>query len=308
MNFNFNDHFFKYFAKSYLSNFKDASTLQFLPIATYNPFIGQYDTSVIMSVGPNAAFDELLETCTFLNDQLYSRFILLIFFDGAEYSDFIDSLSKFNYPIRVFASSSCLGLGIALNFLCRESLALGCEFIVRSDADDYSAPSRIGTLVENLKSHNEIDFVGSSYQIVSDIPSLHNKVRVFPKTSHEAWHKSALTPIVAHATVAFRASLFHDKITYLDDFKIGIEDQLLWLQARLMGLKFINLDCPIYYVRINKSFLRRRLNFKKTLNLFAIRLLHSLHPASSFLFSILGVLLSSFRLLISILFIPLSRH
>ena len=184
---------------------------------------------------------------------------------------------------------------------------MGCDYIVRSDADDFSSPSRIRSLISYLAANKHIDFVGSNYQIVSNIPALNNKIRKFPLTFQDAFSKSAFTPIVAHATVAFRSSVFEGGLIYLDDFKIGIEDQLLWLQARLRNLRFCNLPSPLYYVRINNSFVRRRLNFEKTFNLFVIRLLHALHPASSIYYSVIGVSTALLRLLISIVSIPLNK-
>ena len=260
-----------------------------------------------MSVGPNTILSELLECCASLNEQDCDRFVLLLFFDGAEHLDFLKSLKTFNFPIYIYKSPSNLGLGVVLNFLCRRSLALGCEYIVRSDADDYSFPSRIRSLISYLTANKHIDFVGSSYQIVSNIPALHDKIRKFPITFQDAFSKSAYSPIVAHATVAFRSSVFEGGLIYLDDFKIGIEDQLLWLQARLCNLRFSNLPSPLYYVRINSSFVRRRLNFDKTFNLFVVRLLHALHPTSSIYYSIIGVSTALLRLLISIISIPLNK-
>ena len=291
----------------YLGRFENKNDLEMHPLFSHNLNRTNYDVSIIMAVGPSSPIDELLESCSLLNEQDYKDFILYLFFDGSDYTCFVNYLEKFDYPICIFSSKVNLGLGPALNFLSRKSLEAGCKYIVRSDADDYSAPSRISTLVSYLNINKSVDFVGSSYQITSNISALHNKIRKFPGTSLEAFSKSALTPIVAHATVAFRSHLFVDKLIYLDDYKIGIEDQLLWLQARLFDLRFTNIDLPLYFVRVNQSFVRRRLYFRKTLNLFFIRFLHALHPASSVYYSVLGVVLSALRLLVSIISIPFRK-
>lgn len=298
---------FAIFARRYLNCFETNKVLDLHPLVTHNLDRKNYNVSIIMSVGPGTVIDELLECCSLLNEQDYEDFILYLFFDGSDSESFLNYLENFDYAICIFESNLNLGLGPALNFLSRRSLEDGCKFIVRSDADDYSSSSRITTLISYLNDNKHIDFVGSSYQIVSNIPALQNKIRKFPETSRDAFRKSALSPVVAHATVAFRSRLFEDKLIYLDDYKIGIEDQLLWLQARLHDLNFSNLDQPLYFVRVNQSFVRRRLYFKKSLNLFLIRLLHAIHPASSLYYSIFGVLSSGLRLLVSILSIPLSR-
>lgn len=292
----------------YLGFFDNNKYLDFKPFVSHNLKGDPYKVSIIMSVGPDTLSHELLDCCFSLNNQDYNDFILLLFFDGSACSNFLNHLEMFKYPIRVYESNDNLGLGNAMNILSNKSLQAGSKYIIRSDADDYSAPSRISTLVSYLENNKHIDFVGSSYQIISNISALHNKVRNFSETSYEAFSKSALSPVVAHATVAFRAHLFADKLTYLDDHKIGIEDQLLWLQARLCSLSFSNLNLPLYFVRVNQSFVRRRLYFRKTLNLFVIRLLHALHPDSSIYYSVVGVSLSALRLLVSIVTIPLGKH
>ena len=291
----------------YLGCFENKNSLCLTPLASHNLSRSDYKVSIVMSVGPGTVFDELLECCSRLNEQDYNNFILFLFFDGTACNDFLNYLKMFKYPICIFESNVNLGLGNALNFLCKKSLEKGCDYIIRSDADDYSSPSRISTLISYLETNKHIDFVGSSYQIVSNISTLHNRVRKFPDTSRKAFSKSALSPVVAHATVAFRSQLFVDKLIYLDDYKIGIEDQLLWLQARLSNLTFSNLDLPLYFVRVNQSFVRRRLHFRKTFNLFVIRFLHALHPDSSIYFSVAGVLTSALRLFISIISIPLRK-
>ena len=297
-------HLFTTLTHYYLSFFEIKSDLDFSPAIFHNFNNTEYTVSVIMSVGPNISADELLECCSSLNKQDNKDFCLLLFFDGKDYHQFLECINMFDYPICVFSSNVNLGLGVALNFLTRRSLQIGAKYIVRSDADDYSSYTRINTLISYLDAHNKIDFVGSSYQIVSNIPALCDKIRRFPGTSQEAYRRSALTPIVAHATVAFRSQLFAGKLIYLDDKRIGIEDQLLWLQARLSHLSFSNLDIPLYFVRVNQSFFRRRLYPRKTFNLFLIRILHALHPASSIYYSIVGVAASALRLIVSIVSIP----
>lgn len=121
--------------------------------------------SVVMPVYNSEKY--LKESIESILNQSYSDLEFIIINDGSTDNSFkiIKEYAKLDKRINVISREN-KGIVYSLNEAIR--LAKG-EYIARMDADDISAPKRIEKQISFLKSHRDIDILGTQVKVVGNI-------------------------------------------------------------------------------------------------------------------------------------------
>lgn len=184
------------------------------------------------------------ETIDSVLNQTYTNFELIIINDASK--DGSDSLiKKYDDPrINYFENKNNLGLIKTLNFGI--SKANG-EYIARIDADDTCAPDRLAQQVELLQKRNEIDLVGTHFNLI-DSEGKHIGISHFPTEAIDIHYLLNFYCPIAHPSVMFRKEVFIRNGQY-DENDVHIEDFALWKRIST-GENVYNL--PVRLVNIRK--------------------------------------------------------
>jgi glycosyltransferase involved in cell wall biosynthesis len=216
------------------------------------------DLAVIMSVYKNDRLTFLQESVQSILDQTFTQFDFFIVFDGPvslEIEQYI--AAQTDTRIKLYRLEKNGGLAGALNYLL-EIILKDPEYklIARMDADDISIPARFEKQYHFLSENPEISITGSWYQEI-DEEGNHLADRRLP-VEHAALIKRyyVSTPF-AHPSVMYRRSLIETAGFYPAN-TILMEDNVLWGNALLKGLKFANIPEYLLKFRIDRNFFRRR--------------------------------------------------
>jgi glycosyltransferase involved in cell wall biosynthesis len=159
-------------------------------------------------------------------------------------------------PIVEVELASSSGLGDALRIgieSCRG------DIIARMDSDDICVRDRFGKQVEFLRSHPEIDLVGSNIAEF-DHDALHPiSIRALPEFHPEISLLARWRCPVNHMTVMFRRDAVLKAGNYQKDRRQ--EDYKLWARMLINGSRFHNLQEVLVLARIGNGMIRRRGGF-----------------------------------------------
>jgi glycosyltransferase involved in cell wall biosynthesis len=166
--------------------------------------------------------------------QTFEDWELLVYDDGSR-DRTADAVSCFDDPRIRFRRGSCrIGLAARLNQGIRESQG---DLIARMDADDVAYPERLTRQLEFLRTHPEIDLVGSSAIVFSRSRQAIGMFRV--ATEHaEICRRPAIGFVLPHPTWLARRTWF-ERFSYREDAKRA-QDQDLLLRAHTSS-RFANL-------------------------------------------------------------------
>ena len=148
----------------------------------------------------------------------------------------------------------------------REQLNLGlslCEgdYIARMDADDISYPSRIEKQIRYMLAHQEINVLGTNLDYISKTGRSLGSRR-YPENHEEIIRDLQFYSPMAHATVIIRKADYLTMGGYKDS--APIEDWYLWCRMYQAGMKFHNIQEPLYAYR-QHSGMGKYKNLKGTL-------------------------------------------
>ena len=172
-----------------------------------------------------------------------------------ELNEIIDKY-KNKYPklFRIIKLEKNKGLGLALKeglSYCRN------EFVARMDSDDYSMPNRCERLLDIFQKDDSYECVGS-YEAefensIEEVISVHK----VPETSQEISEFMKRRCALLHPTVMFRKSSVINAGNYKN--VILYEDYDLFMRMVCeKNAKCYNIQEPLYYIRINSDFYKRR--------------------------------------------------
>lgn len=248
------------------------------------------DLAVIMSVYQNDKLDFIKESVQSILSQTYTQFDFYIVFDGpvtAEVDNFISSLD--DKRIKLHRLEKNTGLAGALNYLLEIVLKdPKYELIARMDADDISASTRLEIQHKFFQSNPDISCIGSWYQQIDEfgnvisyekLPLEHTEIKLF------FMKRSPL----AHSSVMYRKGLI-EKAGYYPTDTLRLEDNVLWGNAFLKGLKFSNVPEFLLKFRIDKDFYKKRSGVKYGTSFIITRfkILKALNaPIQAYLFSLM---------------------
>ncbi|WP_256842944.1 glycosyltransferase [Ornithinimicrobium cryptoxanthini] len=199
--------------------------------------------------------DTLPEALESIAAQTYPHWELVVCDDGSTDSTFA-VLQGFAQTqegrVTVLQNSRNRQLAYSLN-RCLEH-AEG-TLIARMDGDDLSCPARLERQVLHLRSHPEIDLVGS-WMRRFDESGRHDIVKVPP--APDRWSLRRDAPF-AHATIMVRREVYATLEGYtVSERTARNEDYDLWFRFFHAGFRGENLPEALYLVREDEAAARRR--------------------------------------------------
>ncbi len=220
------------------------------------------DLAVIMSIYHADRLKFVKESVESILDQTFSDFDYYISFDGPVPGNIDEYISTLKDPrIRLYRIEKNGGLAAALNHLLAIVLHNSeYQFIARMDADDISMPERFQKQREFLIPNPNISSVGCWYEEIDEEGKVLTLRRL--PTNHESLRKRYFTRApFAHPSVMFRRELIEVAGFYPAN-TILMEDNALWGNALINGLKFSNIPEYLLKFRIDKGYYQRRSGFR----------------------------------------------
>lgn len=205
--------------------------------------------SVLMSVY-NKESPQYLQAClqSLKNQELPANEIVLVE-DGPISSELSDVIEIFRGELNIISVKLefNVGLGAALN----QGLKV-CQYnlVARMDTDDIAQPERFMKQVKFLKTHADIDLVGSFAQEIDD-NGVVGKLRTMP-VSHEVIYNNLFTCPFIHPSILFRKS----KIVLIGGYDESLrrrQDYDLWFRCAKSGMRFYNIPEPLLLYRFTAS-------------------------------------------------------
>lgn len=157
-------------------------------------------------------------------NQTFTDFELILIDDGSTDNSLHIAQSFNDRRIRIISDKCNKGLAARLNQLVNEASG---HYFARMDADDIMATDRLDTQVKYLRSHPDVDIVGSfayAIDIKNNIIGLHTKHLHIDSADKILSHTS-----IVHPTVMAARQWFIDNP--YDETAIRIEDFNLWLRT-----------------------------------------------------------------------------
>jgi glycosyltransferase involved in cell wall biosynthesis len=186
----------------------------------------------------DAAVDSIL-------GQEFRDFEFIIVNDGSGEDAVFAKLLQRDPRIRILTNATNLGAPAATN---RGIAAARGDIIVRLDADDIAAPSRIGKLVAAFDAEPDLGLVGSWYTQIDETGMPHGVVHRPESDLLIRWTILFYNPF-CHSSVAFRRRCFEATRGYRTDQPVSY-DHYLWADL-LETSRARNLPEPLVYYRIN---------------------------------------------------------
>ena len=145
-----------------------------------------------------------------------------------------------------------VGLGLALNHGLKE-----CHYpiVARMDSDDICKPRRFEKQLEILRTHKEIDIVGSWIDEFLGTKENIISTRKVPETHQEILHFARYRCPLNHPAVVFRKEAIEKVGCYR---KVRLEDYDLWIRALQSGAVFYNLQESLLWFRFSAEAFHRR--------------------------------------------------
>lgn len=157
-------------------------------------------------------------------EQTMSDFEFIIVNDGSTDTS-KDILASYHDPRLRVLDQENRGLAAALN---RGLRAARTELLVRMDADDFSVPQRIETLLQEYESRSRPDVMGSAIRLISATGNVYGSVR-YPESHQEILNGlDSGGATFAHPAVIYKRSVVLASGGYDEWLRTGSEDHDLW--------------------------------------------------------------------------------
>ncbi len=136
------------------------------------------------------------------------------------------------------------------------------KYVARMDGDDISMPDRFEKQINYLKSHNDIDLVGTAMSVFNGKEIIGNVVK--PEKVDK--YSLVTTPCFCHATIMTYKYVYDKLGGYsLDKRNLRVEDVNLWFRFFAAGFNGANISEELYRVTDDESAYKRR-KFKQRFN------------------------------------------
>lgn len=173
-----------------------------------------------------------------------------------ELDSVINEFEQKESTLKVVKLPQNMGLGSALNEglkFCKN------EYVARMDSDDICFPERFEKQISYLKSHPDIDVIGSwtkEFYLDNQGNKVITSLKRFPHSIWENFKYCTKRCPVEHPAVIFKKKAVLAAGGYQHCYLF--EDYHLWARMFVNGCKFYNIQEPLLLFRIsNESFIRR---------------------------------------------------
>lgn len=192
-----------------------------------------------------------------LLNQTYSYFELITIDDGSqdETLDILNNYKKSDSRIIVSMNASNLGIPKTLNKGIQ--MANG-KYIARMDADDIASPYRLEKQLNYLHKNLDIDFLGTSINLINDAGHFILKQPFSASSSTSCHFISYFTSPIIHSTLIGKAKIFKDALYSESKDHLHIEDFELFQRLIAKGYKLSNLHEPLLSSRHHRHSTSRR--------------------------------------------------
>lgn len=214
-------------------------------------------TTVLMTVNldswGNNGLSYLEQAINSICLQTEKDFRFFIVFDGVLQKDYIDILKKIDffkkmvkYDIDWETSGKSIKLGLTTTLNHSLYYILKCKnvpkFILRQDADDYSAPDRLEKLLKIMESDDKIGAVGCNYGVVDS----EGKLLHINTANPEKLPVERLAGSIAGGGCLLRTDVVRQiggwRYPYAQDF-------YMWVKMRQLGYRIVSSKETLYYYR-----------------------------------------------------------
>jgi O104-antigen biosynthesis beta-1,3-galactosyltransferase len=174
---------------------------------------------------------------------------------GPELNQVVKAYSS-GLPIVEVELGSSAGLGDALRVGVEHCRG---DIIARMDTDDVCVCDRFAKQVEFLRSHPEVDLVGSYIAEFDQDPMRPTSIRAVPESHRDISQLARWRCPVNHMTVMYRRDAVLKAGNYQKDRRQ--EDYKLWARMLINGSRFHNLQEVLVLARTGNGMIRRRGGF-----------------------------------------------
>ncbi len=195
-------------------------------------------------------------------EQTYENWVMICCDDGSN-DNTLEILNqyKMQYPDRfvIIQNQSNKKLPYSLNHCLKY---VETEFVARMDGDDWSAPNRFEKQIQYLKSHREIDLVGTGVTVWDGQKKIASIIKTPNPTRETMLHSNAFS----HATIMTYKRVYDALGGYsLDPMVLRVEDVDLWCRFLAAGFHGHNIPDELYVILEDTNAAKRR-NFQARVN------------------------------------------
>lgn len=212
--------------------------------------------------------------------QTYNNFELIML-DSSDDNITSDIIKSFSDKRIVYYYYPEFNLPQILNFGLNVSRG---KIIARMDGDDISLENRLQIEIDFLIAHPDIDIIGTQFNNIDENDKFLYRKNL-PVEHSDIEFMMPIIPSILHPTIVTYKDNFFNAGLY-DETRILSEDTELFLRMLKIGLKFHNIDIPLYSYRItNKSdeLYKRQNEFKYK---DCINYINSFYPVECFDFNL----------------------
>ena len=209
----------------------------------------------LMPLAPWESPVKLHEAVASLNQQTWPARRLVVSVDGQLPSELAAVLQNSSMPVLVLQSSSWQGTGVRL---AAGLSACYCEWVLRADADDRSAPHRAERQLSYLLEHPYLTVLGAQLSESSGSNSSCASRRV-PFMPDQVRRMLSWWNPINHPTVA----LHRERVLRAGNYRgiLNFEDWYLWLQLSYQGESLANLPDVLVSTEADRAHFSRRHGF-----------------------------------------------
>lgn len=217
--------------------------------------MNKIDFDVLMSVYKNddpVHFDIAMQSV--VDNTMQPKDIILVL-DGPVPDRIVGTIEKYKKKIRitVVALEKNVGLGKALNAGIKYCSS---EWIARFDSDDICFSNRFEKQLNIIKSHPDLDLIGSAILEFNKTPDEKCRLKGVPINHLEIIKYSKKRNPFNHMTVMYKKQSVLAAGGYQNNYLY--EDYCLWVRMILNNAYMKNIAEPLVYVRVGNGLGKRR--------------------------------------------------
>ncbi|MBM4328650.1 MAG: glycosyltransferase [Deltaproteobacteria bacterium] len=175
--------------------------------------------------------------------QTFEHFEFLIIDDGST-EPISELINSYRDPRINLVRQNNRGLACSLNRGIEEATG---EFIARMDADDVSAPNRLGLQYEAISRNKNLDLIGSFFREINDRGEVVEEKQVLIDEDYRLW-RLQFHNNYAHGSIMFRKSAVVAAGLYNEQLRLA-QDYDLWSRICRQGNSCVIPEC-LYSHRI----------------------------------------------------------